>query len=459
MAQWLRFLLKEGIAPNGKRLLTEASFREMVKPQMPIAPNLMDYGLGWFVRKWRGLTVLEHGGNIDGFNAQVALLPEKSLGFVLLTNVSVSPLAQQSLEVVWSNLVEQPADGPVPSVTAGETGPEVAAKDEAGAYVLGAQRMTVTLTDNKLSQTVPGQPAYPLEKISGRRYKLAAPAPDGFFITFRPVKDKPAETEASLEQPNGTFVLKKDRESSSVNGKTAFVSPISVDDMLARMVTAAGGEPTLRRHKTLAIRSRAVLENQGLVAEVESILQYPNRREQKVNLVALGTKVVGRTREYFDGMSGRFESDFAPASEHSGPALFDTGVQSFMQPILDARKIFPRLEIVGQKKIEGEDALVLKKKPALGSPIIEYVSMKTFRVLRREFSPSAGSSGGAPQQGYIETYSDYRAVDGEWIPFKTITLSASLGTQVETVTEAKFNAAVPEKAFSPGKETKRVVTK
>jgi hypothetical protein len=130
-----------------------------------------------------------------------------------------------------------------------------------------------------------------------------------------------------------------------------------------------------------------------------------------------------------------------------------------MQPIPDARKIFPRLEIVGQKTIGGEDALVLKKKPALGSPIIEYVSMKTFRVLRREFTPSAGASGGAPQQGHLETYSDYRAVDGEWIPFKTTTLSASLGTQVETVIEAKFNTPVPDKAFSPGKETKRMATK
>jgi hypothetical protein len=130
-----------------------------------------------------------------------------------------------------------------------------------------------------------------------------------------------------------------------------------------------------------------------------------------------------------------------------------------MQPILDARKIFPRLEIVGRKTIEGEDALVVIKKPALGSPITEFVSMKTFRVLRREFTPGAGSSGGAPQQGHIETYSDYRAVDGEWIPFKTITLSASLGTQVETVVEAKFNAPVPDKAFIPGKETKRLATK
>jgi hypothetical protein len=35
----------------------------------------LDYGLGWFLRQWNGHKVVEHGGNIDGFNAQVALMP------------------------------------------------------------------------------------------------------------------------------------------------------------------------------------------------------------------------------------------------------------------------------------------------------------------------------------------------------------------------------------------------
>ena len=453
MAQWLRFLLKRGVGPDGKRLLTEASFAEMVKPQMTILPKAMDYGLGWFVRKWRGTPLLEHGGNIDGFNAEVAFLPEKNLGFVLLTNVSASPLAQASLETVWSNLVDLPPDAKPTEPAIADAGPVVvASQEEAGTYALGGAgvKATVAFEENKLTFSVPGQPIYPLLRLSGRRYKLAAPAPDGFFITFRSVKDKSAETEASLEQPNGTFLLKKDAASA------AFVSPITIDDLLAKMVTASGGEATLRKHTSLAVKSHAVLENQGLVADVDSLMQSPNRREQKVTFIALGKKTVGILRDYFDGTGGGLESNFMPSTTYEGGSLSDTVLQSYLHPVLEARKLFPRLEITGKETRNGEEMLVVKKTPAKGGTITEYVSPKSFLVLRRDFAPSASGSALAPAQGHTEIYEDYRAVDGEMIPYKTTTASATLGKQVETVVSAAFNGSVPKNAFLPassGKET------
>lgn len=51
--------------------------------------------------------------------------------------------------------------------------------------------------------------AKPTAKLGGRRYQLAEPAPPGFFATFRPAKDKPANTELFLEQPQGNVVLEK----------------------------------------------------------------------------------------------------------------------------------------------------------------------------------------------------------------------------------------------------------
>ena len=44
------------------------------------------YGLGWFLSDYRGHKVVEHGGSIDGMRALVALLPEKKLGVVVLSN-------------------------------------------------------------------------------------------------------------------------------------------------------------------------------------------------------------------------------------------------------------------------------------------------------------------------------------------------------------------------------------
>ena len=67
MAQWLRLMLANG-SINGRRLVSEKNFDELVRKQINIA-GPVDYGLGWFLRTWNGHKVVEHGGNIDGFNA------------------------------------------------------------------------------------------------------------------------------------------------------------------------------------------------------------------------------------------------------------------------------------------------------------------------------------------------------------------------------------------------------
>lgn len=63
MAEWIRFVMNGGTV-NGNRLVSEANFAEWIKPQMKVSAA-MDYGLGWFLQKWNGHTVVQHGGNID----------------------------------------------------------------------------------------------------------------------------------------------------------------------------------------------------------------------------------------------------------------------------------------------------------------------------------------------------------------------------------------------------------
>ncbi|QYO66359.1 serine hydrolase [Leptolyngbya sp. 7M] len=197
MAKWLRFVLAGGVY-DGKRLVSEASFKEWLKPQMKVDPaGSVNYSLGWFIQKWNDLTVVQHGGNIDGFNAMVAMIPEKKLGFVMLTNVSGSPLGNELMPIVWEAFLGKPG--------AAETtkGDDVPPQNEAGKYRFEAAGFDIDIEwkDEKLLANVPGQPAYTLEKVSGRKYKLLG-APDGFFITFR-------DKELYLEQPQGNFTLPK----------------------------------------------------------------------------------------------------------------------------------------------------------------------------------------------------------------------------------------------------------
>ena len=95
-AEWLRLQLGEG-RHRGKKLLSDSVVKEMHAPQIlvrrsPEAERLVPmthlaaYGLGWSIRDYRGRKMVGHGGGIDGFRAEIGLIPEEELGVVILSN-------------------------------------------------------------------------------------------------------------------------------------------------------------------------------------------------------------------------------------------------------------------------------------------------------------------------------------------------------------------------------------
>ncbi|MBM3285409.1 MAG: beta-lactamase family protein, partial [Candidatus Aminicenantes bacterium] len=98
MARWMLVLLNEGRLPDGSRLFSEKTARELatlVTP-MPIpAPppelaalkaNFRGYALGLNVHDYRGKKVVTHTGGLPGYVSKVTLLPELNLGITVLTN-------------------------------------------------------------------------------------------------------------------------------------------------------------------------------------------------------------------------------------------------------------------------------------------------------------------------------------------------------------------------------------
>lgn len=75
--------LGRGVAPNGTRIASEASYAERLRPRTPDG----EYGLGIGVSKENGLTVLAHDGGSVGFGTSLYLLPDVDVGLVVLTNV------------------------------------------------------------------------------------------------------------------------------------------------------------------------------------------------------------------------------------------------------------------------------------------------------------------------------------------------------------------------------------
>ncbi|HMF57131.1 MAG TPA: serine hydrolase domain-containing protein, partial [Pyrinomonadaceae bacterium] len=220
MAEWLRFLLAGGMV-NGRRLISERSFNELWTKQIAGALG-EDYGLGWFLGQWRGHKIVHHGGNIDGFNAEVAMMPDQKLGFVMLTNVSTSTLSSSLMENVWNNLA---GDGP--------GGVAVDPQSEAGSYkqAQAGFSIEVAFRNGHLEMTVPNQPVYPLESLGGRKYRLSEPAPPGFYVTFRAAQN--GDTEMVLEQPTSTFMLTKVK---ATNAAQAPAEQAQISDLLREVI-------------------------------------------------------------------------------------------------------------------------------------------------------------------------------------------------------------------------------
>lgn len=526
MAKWITFVMNGG-SINGKRLVSEKGFEEWTKPQMNITPNgKMAYGLGWFLRDWNGLKVVEHGGNIDGFNSLVAMIPEKKLGFVMLTNVSGSPLGNELMPIVWENILGNP-NAPK---TEGQTA--VAAEKEIGKYNFAAAGfdIEIKMQDGRLVAVVPGQPTYILENVSGRRYKLNG-APDGFFMTFK-------DTELFLEQPQGNFTLPKAGaqqkpantealkeligkyqvekgstvvEIKEVEGKVSLVvegqppyalvekekdvyraiplpddfsvkikrgadgkisdivlaqpqgepsfrrldpnadtkPKITVEELQAKVVEAAGGEANWRRITTRVTTADLDLVHQGIKGSATTYAKFPNKSATETTMTALG-KTIAKGFEFFDGTTGEEVFTFAPVEKYAGKKLEDTRLGADMLSLLNWKTNYKTVEVKGTEKCgEAEECYAVEFVPEKGTKFTELYSTKTFLLIKRRGTIASSTSDVALP--YSILYSDYREVDGIKLSFKSVNTTPSMGDVVVNVTSVKHNVPVDDKMFAPRK--------
>ncbi|HEX6354464.1 serine hydrolase [Actinophytocola sp.] len=82
-------LLNEGTAPNGKRVVSAESIREMTRSRVPVPDPYMfgpEWALGLIVCDWHGHTVYATDGSTIGQNARLRLLPDTSTAIAMLTN-------------------------------------------------------------------------------------------------------------------------------------------------------------------------------------------------------------------------------------------------------------------------------------------------------------------------------------------------------------------------------------
>ena len=144
-----RFHLDGGLAPDGKRLLSEASVAAMRQPRAAI-PDFASpgaaIGLGWRVDRWDGRAIIGHDGDTVGQSAYLRIDPQARVAACLLTNSGQSGWLYRS---VFSEVFESLAGVRMPAC------PQPAAADPdlgrfAGRYERASRRLDVSVRDGGL---------------------------------------------------------------------------------------------------------------------------------------------------------------------------------------------------------------------------------------------------------------------------------------------------------------------
>jgi len=116
MANWVILNLNKGKFA-GQQVVSEAAMTQIQSPQMVIQDPLFlflhnfpelfypSYGMGWFITSYRGHTMLNHGGNIDGFSAMVSFMPRDNMGLVILTNLNGTFLPYAVMYNIYDRLL------------------------------------------------------------------------------------------------------------------------------------------------------------------------------------------------------------------------------------------------------------------------------------------------------------------------------------------------------------------
>lgn len=98
MSNYMRLMLNNGVFENDT-IVSSTIIEEIFKPQIiypigsPFNNEFSSYGFGWWLTPVNGHKVIEHSGGIDGMSAQLVMIKDLNIGFVILTNASKEPAA------------------------------------------------------------------------------------------------------------------------------------------------------------------------------------------------------------------------------------------------------------------------------------------------------------------------------------------------------------------------------
>jgi CubicO group peptidase (beta-lactamase class C family) len=198
-------LLNEGVAPNGKRIVSAESVREMMCSRVPVPDPYMlgpEWALGLIVCDWHGEAVYATDGSTIGQNARLRLLPDSNTAIVMLTNGGPR---ESFYRKVFNEILTGLGTVTIPDLPAPDTTMNLDLSKYEGVYGRPGARYEVTVDGGKLYLTLVLDPmqAEFLQRPDRIRYELLPVTETHFLMPpSDPLED--IQTVAIYDFTNGT---------------------------------------------------------------------------------------------------------------------------------------------------------------------------------------------------------------------------------------------------------------
>jgi len=440
MAQWLRFQIGHGVI-NGRRLISEAAQQETWKPNIDMGNN-MKYGLGWMLQDWQGQPVVHHGGNIDGFSAMVAMLPEQHLGFVLLTNLNVAPLQNASINLVWDTLVGKWEDEAAVDTKQFEP---FLGKYIANFVQFNNVEFTVSVTHGKLALDVPGQTNFEL-KPPDAEGKWHFALVDAIAVDFQR-SDSGQVTGLSIYQNGQVFKLpKKGVEAAAAAPAPAVAAekpkpapPLPSVEQLLALRKSDSRRAALDALGIYRLAGTVRLAQSGVTGTIVMFGAGADRYRQDLDL-----GVFGHTRVAVNAAGGWMLNSFASNEALTGAALERARKGSLATIFGDWRLFYDKITVTQRLTVAGRAGYVVELRHGDSPPDTQFVDAQTGDVLRASSVTPVPGAGDIPVGMQFE---DYRTVNGVRIPFRITTTNPVSGRVIFDIKSVEINLTAPADLF------------
>jgi CubicO group peptidase (beta-lactamase class C family) len=414
MARWLRFHLGGG-AIDGRRILSPELLEESYRPRI-FSNDDLGWGLGWTTSDRRGTRVISHGGYLAGFQSRIAIVPALRLGVVVLTNNAGMGGDTAAMNIALDELVGK----------ADRTWEDQYGKEAALYFGDGGRWLRVYASGLALWLVEGTGRPIKLKRTAWREYEAADLRNGLLKLTFTGTG---GDTVLGLSRAAGPATFRR---------KAPGVEGISPEALMARIAAAEGGSEALRKSRVFEGRFEARMRSEGIRVYGAIYQAAPMGYALLENFFWSGIRL--DTVHFGVGIAeGGTSAKSFRLMPMTGGGLQDSKIAAQLSQALDWEATFKEVELLARVDLGGVPAIMVRKVPHQGTPIVDFVCERTSLVVRREV--------GSPARATL--WGDHRSVGGVALPHR-ITVIDSQARRIDYIVSGwKVADRYPAWAFRP----------